>query len=307
MLSTTHLLLALAVLASGLAVVAAGAVQRRRLLAVEVLLADDDDATVATDADVWQDRLEESASSRLLRPLIERSSGAVRHLLPRTRLAEVRQQLLRAGLAGRLSAEEFVSLQLLSAAAGVGFAAVVFAGTARSLALALLVAFVGVITPKALLDNRRRARVEQVQRELPDVLDLLAICVEAGQGLEAALATVSTREDGVIPAELRHTLREMELGVSRRASLEHLRDRLGVPDVSGLVAALVQADVLGTPIGTVLKIQATEQRRRRRAQVREQAGRLPVKMLVPMTIFILPALFVVVLGPAALDISAVFG
>lgn len=306
MLSTTHLLLALAVMASGLAVVAAGAVQRRRVVAVEALLADDD-ATIATDADVWQDRLEESASSRLLRPLIDRSSGAVRHLLPRTRLSEVRQQLLRAGLAGRLSAEEFVSLQMLSAAAGVGFAALVFAGTARSLALSLLVAFVGVITPKALLDNRRRARVEEVQRELPDVLDLLAICVEAGQGLEAALATVAQREDGVLPAELRHTLREMELGVSRRVALEHLRDRLAVPDVSGLVASLVQAEVLGTPIGDVLHTQATEQRRRRRAQVREQAAKLPVKMLVPLTIFILPALFVVVLGPAVLDIRQVFG
>jgi tight adherence protein C len=305
-LSTTHLVLASAVTAAGMAAVAAGVLERRRHLAVEVLLADDD-ATEPSTADVWQDRLEESAASRLLRPLVERSTGAVRHLLPRTRLAEVRQQLLRAGLAGRLSAEEFVSLQLLSTGAGVGLAALVFSGTVRSLALALLVAFVGVITPKALLDNRRRARVEQVQRELPDALDLLAICVEAGQGLEAALATVATREDGVLPAELRHTLREMELGVSRRAALEHLRDRLGVPDVSGLVAALVQADVLGTPIGTVLHIQATEQRRRRRAQVREQAGKLPVKMLVPMTIFILPALFVVVLGPAAMDIAAVFG
>lgn len=302
-----HLVLALAVLTAGLVGIAAGVLARRRQLQVQTLLLDDDDATLASDADVWQERLQASATSRLLRPLLDRITGATRHLLPRARLAEVRQQLLQAGLAGRLSAEEFVSLQVLFAGGGALAGAAVFEGTTRSLALALLVVFVGIITPKALLDNRRRARVEQVQRELPDALDLLAICVEAGQGLEAALATVAQREDGVLPAELRHTLREMELGVSRRAALEHLRDRLGVPDVSGLVASLVQADVLGTPIGHVLHTQATEQRRRRRAQVREQAGKLPVKMLVPLTVFILPALFVVVLGPAAMDIAQVLG
>lgn len=303
---TPTLVLALAVLTAGLVGVAAGVAARRRDEVVQALLLDDD-ATVATDADVWQEQLGAPVSVRLLRPLVDRASGTIRHLLPRARLAEVRQQLLRAGLGGRLSAEEFVSLQVLSAAAGVGLGATLWQGTARSMALSLLVAFVGVITPKALLDNRRRARVEEVQRELPDVLDLLAICVEAGQGLEAALATVAQREDGVLPAELRHTLREMELGVSRRVALEHLRDRLAVPDVSGLVASLVQAEVLGTPIGDVLHTQATEQRRRRRAQVREQAAKLPVKMLVPLTIFILPALFVVVLGPAVLDIRQVFG
>lgn len=303
---TPTLVLALAVLTAGLVGIAAGVAARRRDEVVQALLLDDD-ATVATDADVWQEQLEAPVSVRLLRPLVDRASGTIRHLLPRARLAEVRQQLLRAGLGGRLSAEEFVSLQVLSAVAGVGLGATLWQGTARSMALSLLVAFVGVITPKALLDNRRRARVEEVQRELPDVLDLLAICVEAGQGLEAALATVAQREDGVLPAELRHTLREMELGVSRRVALEHLRDRLAVPDVSGLVASLVQAEVLGTPIGDVLHTQATEQRRRRRAQVREQAAKLPVKMLVPLTIFILPALFVVVLGPAVLDIRQVFG
>lgn len=301
--SSPHLMLALAVLVVGLLGLAAGVVARRRAAEVHALLIDDDE----TDADLWRDRLDEPATSRLLGPLLERVNGLVTRFAPRERVAMVAQQLQQAGLAGRIRPEEFVALQLLAAVVGVGLAVVSFDANVRSAALSLLFVGVGLMAPKALLDNRREARVEQIQRELPDVLDLLAICVEAGQGLEGALATVAKREDGVLPAELRHTLREMELGVSRRAALEHFRDRCGVPDVSGLVAALIQADVLGTPIGQVLKIQSTEQRRRRRAQVREQAAKLPVKMLVPLTVFILPALFVVVLGPAALDIARVLG
>lgn len=303
---TSHLLLSLVVLACGLSVVLVGVRGRQRAVDVDALLADDEPFG-ASDVDSWRLELEAPVTSRLLQPLLDRSSGAVRRLLPRARLAAVRTKLVQAGLAGRLSAEEFVALQVLSAVGGGLLAAVSWEGTLRSLALSLLIVFVGLVAPKGLLDNRRTARVEQVQRELPDVLDLLAICVEAGQGLEGAMRTVAQREDGVLCAELRHTLREMELGVSRRGALEHLRDRVGVPDVAGLVASLIQADVLGTPVGDVLHAQAVEQRRRRRAQVREQAAKLPVKMLLPLTFFILPALFVVILGPAALSIRQVFG
>lgn len=305
---TASLLLAGVVLACGLGIVLIAVRERRRHEALTTLLAGDVPAEVPGDVPDRR-RLELAApvASRLLRPLILRASEAVRRSLPAGRLAATRTALVQAGLAGRVTAEEFVTLRLVAAGAGLILAALVWDGTARSLALALLVLFVGVVAPRALLDNRRAARVAQVERELPDVIDLLAICVSAGQGLEAAMSTVSERRAGVLPAELRHTLREMELGVDRRAALEHLRERLGVPDVSGLVAALVQADVLGTPVSDVLRTQAVEQRRRRRGQVREQAAKLPVKMLLPLTVFILPALFVVILGPAALSIRQVFG
>lgn len=303
---TLQLLLALVVLACGLSVVAIGVRGRSRAVGIDALLADDEPFG-ACDVDTWRVELEAPATSRLLRPLVDRATGAVHRLLPRARLAAVRTSLVQAGLSGRLTAEEYVALQVLSGIVGGLLAVLAWDGTLRSMATSLLIVFVGLIAPKAMLDNRRTTRVEQVQRELPDVLDLLAICVEAGQGLEGAMRTVAQREDGVLCGELRHSLREMELGVGRRGALEHLRDRVGVPDVAGLVAALIQADVLGTPVGDVLHAQAVEQRRRRRAQVREQAAKLPVKMLVPLTVFILPALFVVILGPAALSIREVLG
>lgn len=307
MLSSPHFLLALAVVAAGLALVAAAAVQRRRSVDLATLLVDDtgwsDDGAISG----WDAELERPLVERLLSPAAERLSGAVRAALPSEHLARVRRKLMQAGLTDRLRAEEYVTLQVLVAGTGVVLAVFTFEPTPRSAALSLLLVIVALLGPRALLDNRRNDRVERIQRELPDTIDLLAVCVEAGQGLEGAMQTVTARGEGVLATELRHTLRELELGVTRRGALTHLRDRVDVPDVSTLVAALIQADTLGTPVGDVLHDQAIEQRRRRRQQVREQAAKLPVKMLFPLTFFVLPALFVVVLGPAAMTIMGLFG
>ncbi|MTV25040.1 type II secretion system F family protein [Nitriliruptoraceae bacterium ZYF776] len=302
-----HLLLSLVVFAAGLGIVAVGVAGRRREVAVTQLLTGDDDPfPVAGDADVWQDQLADPITSRVLGPLAETLVERVRRLLPSSHLDSVRRRLLLAGLAGKLRAEEYVTLQGLGAFVGVLGAALVFDGTVRSLALSSLIVLIALFAPRGLVDNRRTERVARVQRELPDTIDLLAVSVEAGQALEGAMQTVAARGGGVLAAELRHTLREMELGVTRRGALEHLRDRLDVPDISSLVASLIQADTLGTPVAEVLRDQAIDQRRRRRQQVREQAAKLPVKMLLPLTFFILPALFVVVLGPAAMSIFELF-
>ena len=306
MLSSPHFLLALSVVAAGLTLVVVATVQRRRSVDLATLLGDDGTwPEGATDG--WDAQLQRPMVERLLSPVAERLSGTVRGVLPSEHLARVRRKLVQAGLTDRLRAEEYVTLQALVAGVAVLLAVVTFEPTARSSAMSLLLIVAALLGPRALLDNRRHDRVARIERELPDTIDLLAVCVEAGQGLDAAMQTVSARGDGVLAAELRHTLRELELGVTRRGALTHLRDRVDVPDVSALVAALVQADTLGTPVGEVLHEQAVEQRRRRRQQVREQAAKLPVKMLFPLTFFVLPALFVVVLGPAAITIFGQFG
>lgn len=307
-----HLLLTVATLSVGIVTVIVALVWRQRSTRLETRLTGDDptSAGVVVDhdpaADVWQEGLRQSATVRLLQPMLDRAGELVRGLLPRARVAQIRRTLVQAGVAGKITAEEFVTLQVVAVVVGAVAALLFWDGTARGGALSLLLVVIGLLAPRALLDRRRSERVEAIQGELPDVLDLLAISVEAGQGLEGALATVAERDDGVLATELRHTLQEMELGITRRRALENLRDRTGVPDVAGLVAALIQADVLGTPVGDVLHTQATEQRRRRRAQVREAAAKLPVKMLLPLVMFILPALFIVILGPAAMDIAAMF-
>jgi tight adherence protein C len=153
------------------------------------------------------------------------------------------------------------------------------------------------------LRRKQDERQGSIKRDLPDVLDLLAISVEAGVGFEGAVEVVTRHFDSPLAIEFNRMLQEMELGLPRREALQNLKRRTEVPELSNFVLILVQADALGMPIGRVLRTQAVEMRLKRRAWAREKAARLPVKILLPLTIFILPALFVVILGPAAMSIA----
>jgi tight adherence protein C len=161
--------------------------------------------------------------------------------------------------------------------------------------LALLVV-AGAAAPSVWLRRRIDERATGLRRELAETLDLLAISVEAGLGLEGAMAVVVEEGSGPLAAELARTIQEMELGVSRRDALTHLRRRCQVSEVSTFVQALVQADLLGMPLSRVLKIQADEMRTKRRQWARERAGKLPVKIMFPLVACIFPAILVVILG-----------
>jgi tight adherence protein C len=143
-------------------------------------------------------------------------------------------------------------------------------------------------------------------KDLPDTLDLLAISVEAGVGFEGALGVVCEHFDSPLADEFSRTLKEMELGLPRRDALQNLKKRTEVPELSNFVLALTQADVLGRPIGRVLKTQASEMRTKRRQWAREKAAKLPVKILFPLILFIFPPVFIIVLGPAAAQIGRSF-
>ncbi|MFP5375839.1 MAG: type II secretion system F family protein, partial [Acidimicrobiia bacterium] len=153
------------------------------------------------------------------------------------------------------------------------------------------------------LARKVQERKGAILNELPDVVDLLAISVEAGVGFEGALEIVCRHFDSPLAQELSRTLKEMELGLSRREALQNLKRRTEVPDLSNFVLALTQADALGMPIGRILHTQATEMRSKRRARAREKAARLPVKLLCPLILFIFPAVLVVILGPAMVSVA----
>src|SRR5438477_5271456 len=142
-------------------------------------------------------------------------------------------------------------------------------------------------------------RQDQLLKDQPDTLDLLAISVEAGVGFEGALGVVCEHFQSPLADEFSRTLKEMELGLPRREALSNLKRRTEVPELSNFVLALTQADALGMPLGRVLKTQASEMRNKRRAWAREKAAKLPVKILFPLVLFIFPAILVVILGPAA--------
>jgi tight adherence protein C len=159
------------------------------------------------------------------------------------------------------------------------------------------------VLPNVWLNRKLQDRRDEILRDLPDTLDLLAISVEAGVGFEGALGIVCEHFHSPLADEFSRTLKEMELGLPRREALQNLKRRTEVPELSNFVLALTQADALGMPIGRVLKTQAGEMRLKRRQWAREKAGKLPVKIMFPLVLFIFPPLFVVVLGPAASSIS----
>jgi tight adherence protein C len=165
----------------------------------------------------------------------------------------------------------------------------------------------GVYAPKSWLDRKVEARKDAIRRDLPDTLDLLAISVEAGMGFEGALGVVCDNFTSPLADEFARTLREMELGLPRREALQNLRKRTEVPELSNFVLTLTQADALGMPVGRVLKTSAGEMRSKRQQWAREKAAKLPVKILFPLILFIFPAIFIVLLGPAASDIGGAFG
>lgn len=248
---------------------------------------------------------------RLLGPLAHSFSSRVASFLPRTRIVELQRRLTAAGLSARVSAEEFLAIQVLSFLGGAALAGLLLTSPTmtgpRKLAAAVLGLAIGALAPSAWLSRTETARTDEIRRDLPDALDLLAISVEAGVGLEGAMEVVTRNFDSALAEELQLTLREMELGLSRRESLHHLRSRVDVVELSSFVGSLLQADALGMPLARVLRTQADELRIRRRQHAREAAAKLPVKLLFPMTLFILPAIFIVTLGPAAIQLLRVFG
>ena len=186
--------------------------------------------------------------------------------------------------------------------AGVGLGVVLSDATALRLLAALAGLALGFFAADLVLHQRAYDRSEQVQRALPDAIDLLTISVEAGLGFDAAVLQVARNTEGPLADELARVLREMQLGQGRSAALRALGDRTNVADLRTFVSAMVQADQFGIPVGQVLRVQAHEIRVKRRQLAETRAQQVPVKITVPLIFFILPALFVAVLGPAALTI-----
>ncbi|MEI6362406.1 MAG: type II secretion system F family protein [Actinomycetes bacterium] len=164
-----------------------------------------------------------------------------------------------------------------------------------------LAAAVGFFLPDMVLYNQGEHRTEEIKLELPDALDLLNLCVESGLGLQAALAKVAESQHGPVAQEFGRVLQEMQLGVSRSAAFESMANRTKQQDLQRFVSAMLQVDKLGIPVASVLREQAREMRAARHSRAREQAQKVPVKILGPLMICFLPGLFVIILGPAAIN------
>ena len=302
-------LLVAACLAGGIALIGVGVLQSQRAVpdaAAYLQSLDDDDQR----HDQFADELAEPFVTRVLRPAGTWILETVGRVTPVAQRDKVRQQLIHAGLDTKMRAEDFLTFQAIAAAGGLLLGILYFtemSGTRNTrLMVFLLLTASGVLVPRSWLARKVGERKLQIFMDLPDILDLLAISVEAGVGFEGALDIVCTHFESPLAFEFSRTLKEMELGLPRREALQNLKRRTEVPELSNFVLALIQADALGMPIGRVLHTQAGEMRLKRRQWAREKAGKLPVKILFPLVLFIFPAVLIVVLGPAGATIGKAF-
>lgn len=245
---------------------------------------------------------------RAVGPLVDGVTGLGRRFTPAGYVAKVRQKLIYAGKPDQAALDRFLAVRVIS----IGVAFLVFillfvvnllglSGNTRLLVPGLLILAL-VLLPDSRLNREVEARQHEIQITLPDVMDLLTISVEAGLGFEQAIDRVVNSVPGALSDEFSRMLGETRAGASRSDAMRAMDERCNVPELRSFVMAIIQADQFGVSIGRVLRGQADEMRIKRRQLAQERAQKAPVKMLIPMVFCIFPALFVVVIGPAIMNI-----
>jgi tight adherence protein C len=162
--------------------------------------------------------------------------------------------------------------------------------------------FAGFYLPHLMLTSKITRRQNEIRKAMPDALDLLTICVEAGLGFDAAMSKVSEKWENELSLAFTRAIREVQLGKVRREALKSMSDRLGIPEMTSFVAAIIQSEQLGVSMAKVLRIQSDQMRLKRRQRAEEQAHKAPVKMLIPMALLIFPSIMIIILTPAAMQI-----
>jgi tight adherence protein C len=252
---------------------------------------------------------QESFRERAVEPMKMGLAHAVLKLSPRMSVDKVSRRLMGAGVGRTLSPTSFLAGKAVFAV--VGFMGGTFLGGiagkgSLGILLALLFGFVGFLTPDMFISFKARGRREEIRAELPDALDLLAVSVEAGLGFDAAIQKLTEHMDGPLVEEFALSLSEMRIGETRQHALEKMVQRVQAPELASFVRAIIQADQLGISLGRILRVQATDTRNKRQAAAEERAMKAPIKMLFPTALFIFPAMYIVILGPAFMNFQGVF-
>lgn len=240
-------------------------------------------------------------AERVIVPMAEAVGSAFAGVLPSAFLRRTQQRLIIAGQPAK-AAIFYATMVTLGAGMAVVFALLILAATDGSQPLMAVLAggaaaLPGAYLPVFWLSSRARKRQRAMLRGLPDSLDLLTVCVEAGLALDGALHQVVEKQAGPIVDELRQTLQEVALGKTRKEALLGLADRTGLEDVRSFVLAILQAEQLGTSLAQVLRVQSDRVRDRRKQRAEEDARRAPVKMVFPLVFCLMPSLFIFILGP----------
>lgn len=284
------------------------------VLAVTLTIGDGEAAGTARALAIIERRLHSSevaknempASERLLAPILESSKALGARLSPTGTVDRFAKMLDQAGNPPGWTAEKILGAKGAGLIAGavLGF---LFGGfSIKGIVIMVVGGAFGFFLPDLLVKNTAMKRQEELRRGLADTLDMLTVCVEAGQGFDAALQQVARNTRGPVAGEFARIMSEIQIGKPRGEAFRSLADRTTVGEIKNFVSALVQADRLGLPIGNVLREQSHEMRLARRQYAEEKAMKVPVKILFPMLLFIFPAVFIVILGPAVIRMIVTF-
>jgi len=226
---------------------------------------------------------------------------------PKSSLDVVSAKLAAAGMR-RTSPATFLAMKAGLGIGGLIFGLVLMSSTTAQTGLLFMLVFVvvGFFGPSYFLTLKARRRQDAVSADLPDALDLLAVSVEAGLGFDGAISKLTEHMEGPLIDEFQLALGEMRVGEGRPEALKRMAERVPAPEMSSFVRAIVQADTLGISLGRLLRVQATDTRLKRQALAEEKAMKAPIKMLFPLVVFIFPAMFIVILGPAFINLGKVF-
>jgi len=254
--------------------------------------------------------LAKNVSKRLLAPSVHRLTRIATRLPGAASPQEIRRRISAAGLEGSLTPANFLALK--SGLTGGGFVlplifgSVIGLGLAPTLLIAIAGTAIGFISPDYYIGKKTRRRREDINIALPEILDLLTVSVEAGLGFDAAVAKISEKMKGPLIEEMKTLTHEMRMGESRQGALKNLGERIDLPSMQGFTRSIIQADQLGISLARVLRVQAQDLRNKRQMAAEEKAMKAPIKMLFPTVLFIFPAMFIVILGPAMMAILKTF-
>ena len=259
---------------------------------------------------IREKQLLDSARARIAAPLVGGMIGLAKRYTPVGYVEKTKKKLIVSGKYDPVDHDRFLAMRVITIAAipvmlFLTWNVLNLHGKPRILVAALSVLFL-VLGPDAVLNRKVQERQEQIRRALPDILDLLTISVEAGLGFEQALDRTVKAVPGPLSDEFVRMLNEVRAGSSRAVAMRAIDDRTDVLEVRSFILAILQADTFGVSIGRILRSQADEMRIKRKQMAQERAQKAPVKMLLPMVFCVFPALFVVVLGPAVINIAHSF-
>lgn len=250
-----------------------------------------------------EEALQTAFSERAVAPAIQKVGRLVMRFTPVGWNQKTGKRLKIAGWYPRIDAASWASIRVISiVGAIIVFLLIQGAAGSQRLLLGVFVGIAGVLGPEAVLSRTINDRKAVIEKDLPDIIDLLVISVEAGLGFESALGRVAQNVPGQLADEFSRMLQETRVGVSRHQAMKDLSERTDVDDLNSFILSMNQADAFGVSIARMLRVQADELRVRRRQRAQERAFAAPVKMTFPLVLCIFPSIFVVLLGPAVISI-----